>query len=356
MKKLLIILTATFNFYCINQSYSQKTVTLNTTSGGGYSLNNFSKIDVINNLPDSNILGYIPSDIMNDRKFIKSPGDITSWLQGFINKQFGSSVDSKAKKILWVIEDLSAGKDSTQKQAYSFVKLKADIYAGNGLGNTVYQIINTFDSTWVTTDENADFGKMIAGAFIDLYKNTLAVNNTISNNRFHQLTGSFSGTKDEILKSLKSSDNYPILKDNTRPDGIYLSFNEFKNNSPSVDNFYADVNPKNNEVELYRIMADSSSQLIQNAWGASVNNELYFYSSGQLYPIEKSGNSFYMAKYLDYRTRKNQAFYWRKYVGSKQSDNNPYNDAHILRKNVATANKISLEATHLDFDQEDFTF
>src|SRR5690606_25762446 len=138
--------------------------------------------------------------------------------------------------------------------------------------------------------------------------------------------------------------------------GVYMSFDEFKNNSPSVRSFYTGVNSTTNKVSIYQIAVDSSSQLIQNAWGLSVNNELYFYTDGQLYPIEKSGNTFYMAKYLEPRTRKNQAIYWRRYVGAKQTDHNPYNDAHVLRKNVLTAKGVSLEATHLDFDLEDFTY
>ncbi|MEJ7673291.1 MAG: hypothetical protein WKF59_11395 [Chitinophagaceae bacterium] len=93
--------------------------------------------------------------------------------------------------------------------------------------------------------------------------------------------------------------------------GIYLSFNEFKNNAPSIRNYYVNVDSQNNKVKIYQILPDSSSKLIEKAWGLSLNNELYFYASGQLYPIEKSGNTFYMAKYLEPKTRRNQALYWR---------------------------------------------
>ena len=83
---------------------------------------------------------------------------------------------------------------------------------------------------------------------------------------------------------------------------------------------------------------------------------MYFYAEGQLYPIERSGNTFYIAKYLEPATRKNQAFYWRKMIGQKQGDTNPYNDAHVLRRSVPAAKNISVEATRLDFDLEDFTY
>lgn len=352
MKKAHIILIMTFNFYCINTTFSQKSVNLSTISGESYNLSMYSKIDVISNLPDSNNLGYIPSDVMNDRKYIKPSNSVSAWLQGFVDKQFSSNADAKANRLLWVIQDLSMGKDSTQKQAYSFVKLKADIYTGNALN---YQLANTFDSTWVVNGD-ADFGKMITTAFIDLYKNSVEQKRGIGNIRFQQSSVKPSGSKNDIINQVKLSNNYQILKANEYANGVYTSFDEFKNNTPSIRNFYADVNNKNNQVELYQIAADSSSQLIQNAWGLSINNELYYYSSGQLYPVEKSGNGFYMAKYLDYRTRKNQAIYWRKIIGARQGDTNPYNDAHVLRKTVPAAKDVSLETTHLDFDKEDFIY
>lgn len=352
MKKTFLILLITFNFFG-NKSYSQKTISLNTISNNSNDLSRHSKIDVVCNLPDSNNLGYIPSDILNNRKNIKSSGAITTWFQNFVNNQFGSNANSKADALLWVIQDLSMGKDSTQKQAYSFVKLKADIYSGNELN---YQLINTFDSTWVTTDANADFGKMIAQSFVELYKNSFGQRKGPANIRFQQSFAKLTGTKNDITAKIKASNRDAIVKANEYADGVYLSFDEFKNNSPSVRSFYTDVNSTTNKVSIYQIAVDSSSQLIQNAWGLSVNNELYFYTDGQLYPIEKSGNTFYMAKYLPFRTRKNQAIYWRNYVGAKQTDNNPYNDAHVLRKNVLTTKGVSLEATHLDFDLEDFTY
>lgn len=72
------------------------------------------------NLPDSNNLGYIPSDIPNDRKFIKSSGAVTAWLQTFADKQFVAKVDAKAKKLLWVIQDLSMAKILLKKKLIPF--------------------------------------------------------------------------------------------------------------------------------------------------------------------------------------------------------------------------------------------
>lgn len=351
MKKAFIIfLSLAFNLYCINTGYSQQTISLSAISSGGSTQNKYSKIEVIPNLPDSNNLGFIPSPILNDRKYIGPSGAVTKWLQSYVNKQFGFSTDTKAEALLWVIQDLSMGKDSTQKEAWSFLKIKADIYTGN----ETYQLINTFDSTWVVKGD-ADFGQMTAAAFMALYKNSEARVKGAGNIRFQQYTVKPTGTKNDIAAKVKTGSS-AILNAREYVSGVFTSFDEFKNNAPSVTQFYADVNPVNKQVNLYQLATDSSSTLIQNAWGLAVNNELYFYSGGQLYPIERSGNTFYMAKYLPFRTRKHQANYWRKIIGTRQGDTNPYNDAHILRRNIPAAKNVSLEATHLDFDLEDFTY
>lgn len=313
------------------------------------------KIFVVSNIPDSSTLGYMPSNIPNDRKNIKPSGEINTWLQTFVYKQFDTSKDTKAKKILWVIQDLSLGKDSTQKDVYSFVKLKADIYDNAKQNDANFQLVNTFDSTWIVKNTAVDFGQMIAAAFSELYENSIKQKNTTANKRFQQMAVKFSGTKEDIIKNVKLSNSHQILKETVYVPGIYLTFTEFKNNSPGIRDLYATVDSINHKVNLYQIMPDSSSRLIEKAWGASINNELYYYTSGQLYPIEKSGNTFYIAKYLYPPTRRNQALYWRMYVGKWQGDANPYNDAHVLRKNVAE-NNIALEATHLDFDLEDFIY
>ncbi len=314
------------------------------------------KIDVVSNIPNATTLGYVPSNIQNDRKFIKPSNEINAWLQSFVYQQFDTSKDAKAKKLLWVIQDLSIGKDSTQKDAYSFVKLKADIYDNTKQNDANYQLVNTFDTIWIVRNTNTDFAQMIETALDELYKNSTDLKKTLANKRFQQITQKFTDTKEEIIKNVKLQNNHQILKDSVYPAGIYLSFDQFKKNSPAIKDFYARVDSQTNKVKLYQILPDSSTKLIENAWGISLNNELYFYTLGQLYPIEKSGNTFYMAKYLEPRTRRNQAIYWRMYVGKWQGDINPYNDAHVLRKSADAEKQILIEATHLDFDLQDFIY
>lgn len=315
----------------------------------------YSDIEIVLNLPDSNILGYAPSDTINYRTKLKPLQNITEWLNIFKDKQFLTSKDVKAKKLLWVFHDLSVGKNSSGNNNTSFVKLKSDIYESGD--NSSYTVIKTFDSTWISNDK-AGFGQMITNAFLELYSHTINKNShgNPSSVRYKNLPKVRYGSKDEIADLAKSKQGIPVLKDNFYKSGIYLSFSEFKNNEASVSQFYADVDALTNEVNLYEILPDSSFGKVENAWGVAVNNEVYFYSGRQLYPVEKWGNTFFISKYLDFRKRKNQGLYWRRYIGAKQGDNNPFNDAHILKRSVPVNPETELEATHLDLDTEDFTY
>lgn len=312
------------------------------------------KIEIISNVPNALLLGYVPAGSSNDRKSLKPSTDINTWLQQFIYKQFDTSTDAKAKKLLWVIQHISLGRDSLQRDSYSFVKLKADIYDNTRQNNEQYEWINTFDSTWIVSNKTADFGGLVAIAFDELYKHSIEIKNSKSTTRFQQSAEKFTGTKQEIISKLNLFTDLPIIKDTAYHDGIYTTFNEFKNNAPAITRFYATIDDRSKAVKMYQLMPDSTSKLIEQVWGVSVNNELYFYNAGQMYPIEKSGNGFYLAKYLEPSTRRNQAIYWRKYIGKWQGDDNPYNNAHVLKR---SADKdIAIEATHLDFDMEDFTY
>ena len=317
------------------------------------------KIGIISNIPDAGLLGYVPAGSTNDRKIIKPSTDINTWLQQVVYRQFDTSKDSKAKKLLWVIQDISLGSDSLQRDSYSFVKLKADIYDNSKQNDIQYELINTFDSTWIVSNKAVDFGEMVANAFDELYKHSIDLKNNKANVRYQQSTDKFTGTKEEILTKLRLSNNHPILRDSVYQDGIYRTFTEFKNNAPAILRFYATVDDQTKTVKLFQLLPDSSSSLIDKAWGISVNNELYFYNAGQLYPIEKSANGFYLAKYLEPRTRRNQAIYWRKFIGKWQDDENPYGNAHVVKKSAAkdiVGKEIAIEATHLDFDLEDFIY
>lgn len=318
---------------------------------------NVASIEVISNLADSAFIGVLPSVFPNVRTNVVVPAGVENWLQDYANKQFGNTFQASGKQLVWVINKLRVGKDSSENGESSFVKLGADIYSASG-GND-YQIQGKFDTLILAAEADLDFGKSIAVALNALYNRSMPSTKTITLNHLsNQAVTDLSKqtlSKTDLLESLQRSNNFKILGDSIYQTGVFLNFQEFLNDVPSITNFYTSVDTSTLQVQLFKIMEDSSAALIQDAWGICINNELYRYKNGQLYAIEKDGNSFTLSKYLDFRNRKNQAIFWRRYIGELQGDPNPFNDAHVYRIETKLDPAIKIEATHLDMATGDIT-
>lgn len=305
-----------------------------------------ASIEIMSNLGDSTFIGILPSEYPNVRTNVIISKGVQRWLQEYVGQAFSSSFDTSGKKALWVFNALRVGKDSSNAGITSFVKLSADIYNNTLSG---YQLENLFDTTLVSTDPNIDLGEELAIAINTLYDKSVAnTSSAIKQQLQFSQIGNKPLTKSSLIQSLQAETNLKILSDSIYQTGVFKSFQEFIDNAPSITNFYTLVDSNSNQVQLYELTADSSSQLIANAWGISINNELYRYQDGQLYAIEKDGSSFTLSKYLDYRTRKNQAFFWRRYIGKRQGDDNPFNDAHVYRTALNINPSIKVEATQLN--------
>lgn len=65
--------------------------------------------------------------------------------------------------------------------------------------------------------------------------------------------------------------------------GIYLTYDDFRKNSPAITNFV--VLPDTTQpgkVKVCTISSDSSQVVLSHLWGLSVNNELYYYTAGTI--------------------------------------------------------------------------
>lgn len=120
-------------------------------------------------------------------------------------------------------------------------------------------------------------------------------------------------TQTEIIKRYNDRFNIPILTTGTYKKGVYKNFNEFKNNSPSIDSFtitidklkvngtgtklfdptsliYRALQKRNTAIFLY----DENNQLISpsNIFGFSDGETIWIQHGAFFYPLEKVGNSF----------------------------------------------------------------
>lgn len=307
-----------------------------------------SSIQIISNLEDSALIGILPSAFPNVRTNVVIQEGVQSWLQNYVSEQFSNTFQPGGKQLLWAFSDLRIGKDSSSVDINSFTSLTADIYVASQ--GEEYQLIGNFDTVMLSKDANVDFGQNLAFVITRLYYNSLLLSASMrpAQKKTNKATAKLNNAN--ALDTLQNTNDYAILNDTVYNTGVFTTFQEFLNDSPSVINFYAAIDAITKQVKLYKVLADSGAQLISGAWGISMRNELYCYYNNQLYAIEKRDNGFMLSKYIDYQTRKNQAFYWRSYVGEFQGDKNPFNDAHVYRAPMRNKPRIKIEATHIDME------
>lgn len=81
----------------------------------------------------------------------------------------------------------------------------------------------------------------------------------------------------------------PILKKNSFRKGVYRTFNEFKNNVPSITNFTIQ---KNESADVLFVIENNQRYPLQNCWGYSDGNSLYIHSFSNFFPLKRVGNTF----------------------------------------------------------------
>jgi len=95
---------------------------------------------------------------------------------------------------------------------------------------------------------------------------------------------------EDIRQFNASRFNAPI--DDDRPArGVYANFEEFRNNTPSIQNF--EIKLENHERLLY-IRESGNTYYTHDAWGYSDGKDIFVMRDGILFPAWKEGKAFYL--------------------------------------------------------------
>ena len=318
-----------------------------------------ASITISSRLTDSVFIGIVPSEVPNTRDILDAPNGIQNCFQTYVNKVYGPTFSSTGAKLIWAIDALSAGVDSSNDSKFSYVKIGVEILKPGSDQN--YQKLARYDTLIVSTNSDIALGSQMATAINSLYTNSVKLASPPSLDNMKLTSSSIKVAKIGVLVDESGVNDNPttswrILKDTTYINGVYMSFEEFKNNKPSIDRFTTEVDTTNDYIHILEFHPDSSTTELSDVWGIAVNNELYRYKDGGLYPIEKKGEGFVLSKYLDFSTRKNQALFWRRRIGPRLTDNNPYNDRHIYRIPIFNGSPLKVESTKINSVSGDFSF
>jgi hypothetical protein len=96
-------------------------------------------------------------------------------------------------------------------------------------------------------------------------------------------------SRDDIDHFNQSRFDIPIFSSPELTRGVYASFDEFRNNTPSIHDF--EIKTKNGPA-LYLKGGDGNSYYTHNAWGYCDGRQVFLMRDGVLQPLLKAGNAF----------------------------------------------------------------
>ncbi len=169
------------------------------------------------------------------------------------------------------------------------IRLKAEIYARRNDQYLPLLRIDTLEPTRSViynsrTASYMGWEKDLAAMLRELAENAaLAANRKENSNHWI--------SREDIRRFNLSRFDIPIFDSGALTRGVYTSFEEFRNNAPSIHDF--EVRPDNGHLALYLRNGDGTSYYTHNVWGYCNGKEVFIMRDGLLHLLRKDGNSFY---------------------------------------------------------------
>lgn len=264
----------------------------------------FSKINVVPSLWDSTSLGFVQVGLGN-KKIRAVPGnDYTHYLQSYIDSQYSDMFSPGGAELLFIVKSLRINERTFSMSENAFVRLNAVAWISKKDSN-LYSFVCNFDTVLLTggMDVTARHGRNIAKAF------DLLLKKCVENNGVNGTDSAFRYSRQEILAAADDRFNIPALKNEMMNDGVYVSFDDFLNNNPSIK----DYNVKEKKKKATIFAAGSNTEL--TPWGICRQGEVYKYMKGHLVAIERNDNSYIISDYLDNIKRRNKGILWGAIIG-----------------------------------------
>jgi hypothetical protein len=217
-------------------------------------------------------------------------------IAGYLNSHFasphGTSVALIVLRTLWLsdanyireekIKDPDRGDDKTK------IRLKAEVYA---VKDDIYIPLIRYDFHQTSTSASyKHFGKDLAAMLDDLA-------DTAANLTARQLEHGRRLSLDDIMQFNQSRYEAAITKDGPLVKGVYNSFEEFKNNAPSIRDY--EIKKEKKKSILYLKDGNGHSYYCHNAWGYCDGNAIYVMKDGTLEPAWREGKAWYFLSGTD---------------------------------------------------------
>lgn len=255
-----------------------------------------SDIVMIDNRFDTSTLGFMQRAYPDTRRLLTlkngTSNDIRSFLLSSINPLKLHS-DTSAYKLICIIKKLWLSDEIYKSAMDQKDKIKGNDIKESGImirleflavKNENYVPLYRFDTTITDTHNIHKYG----GKYL-FYSLTAALHKliTFSNEKISMSKKKISW--EDLTHYNISRFNIPILLE-TPQKGAYVSFEEFRNNTPSIKIY--SIKPGRLSDEIYSTNENGNEVPLRNIWGYSNGENIYLKSAGSFFKLYRSNNTF----------------------------------------------------------------
>jgi hypothetical protein len=256
----------------------------------------FTDVDVIDDRFDTSCVGFAYNAIKHSHEKVSLQTSANAQVKNFILKNYITVDTSKNSwKLLVIIQKMwitnvaiidsekSASSDKsyiTQSNLFISAKLMAE-------KNDSFCALYSIDSVLVFYKQKADKDFYFIQQGIDLLLNNIA-NKQISEIKMHKRYF----TKNEIVDYFFQQRQISILTDTIYKKGVFKTFEEFKQNLPSITDFEVSYSDKTDE--LYVKDEKGTNYLLKDFWGFSDGRKLFVNQANNFFELCKNESTFYV--------------------------------------------------------------
>lgn len=296
----------------------------------------FSAIVVADERFDRTKLGYFYAPKKNELLKMCTKKNTAEGVADFLNNYFSRSSSQATDSVfvhlkkLWIKNDdpYANGKDA-KISGYS-IRLKAEFYLKR---ESCFYPLYRFDSTLYVegTSEKAPGMLIRKGLTASVRK---------LNTSLFPAQGLSCLSLSQIDSFNRASRNIPILKEVTPRKGIYLTFNEFRNNQPAFTDFKISFEERSDFLSISGKAINDS--IVNDAWGFSDGTTIFIRHGKNFFPLFRAGGNFEFYAFNKITVDKSFPYpYYPSYQRGNNVANVINNGTGLLLSRITTKSKSS---------------
>jgi hypothetical protein len=256
----------------ISKENAHKTIHLPNGVHDGSLPMDISGIQIINAVGDSSLLGYVQTGMFNRWAEAIPNTDLTPFLQAYVTRRYGFYHKAGAPQLIFVIQDLRINERTSSMSEKAYLHFKGMAFSGNEKFQFVTELDTFFERGGM--DVTHKHGDNIVSALHLLLKKTA---------NFSPAGPQYSLS--EVQEKGNERYQKPAFTAAQHQDGIYLTFEEFLNDQPTIK--------------------DPDSKQSTPFWGLRKNGLIFKSYNGALVPLEMKQRSIALTDYIPAARRKN---------------------------------------------------